>query len=76
MQSKKSSFMESLLSTMIGFVVSVILTNIILPLFGFAVEFGQSIGIVLIYTIASMARVYSVRRLFNYIHNRETQRTD
>ena len=70
MQSKKNSLFETLLSTAIGFIVSLILTNIILPLFGFDVSFGQSLSITLIYTIASIARGYGVRRLFNYLHTK------
>jgi hypothetical protein len=71
MQNKKHSFIETVVSTAIGFVVSLILVNIVLPLYGFDVKPGQSVTITVIFTVASILRGYGVRRLFNYIHNRD-----
>jgi len=56
---------ETVVSTAIGFVVSWLLTLTVLPLFGYAVTIGHSIGITAIYTLASIARGYMVRRFFN-----------
>lgn len=70
MQSKKHSLIETIISTAIGFIVSLVLVNIVLPLYGFDVKLGQSIAITVIFTVASIARGYVVRRLFNYIHNK------
>ena len=71
MQSKKMSLLETITSTVIGFSVSLILVNVVLPLFGFDVRFSQSLSITMIFTVASILRGYGVRRLFNYIHQRE-----
>ena len=68
MQSKKHSLIETITSTAIGFIISLILVNIVLPLYGFDVKLGQSIAITVIFTVASIVRGYGVRRLFNYIH--------
>lgn len=68
MQSKKMSFVETTVSTVIGFIVSLLLINIVLPAFGKDVKFGESVVITLIFTVASVLRGYFVRRLFNYVH--------
>jgi predicted membrane protein len=70
MQSKKMSIIETILSTAIGFIVSLILVNVVLPLYGFDVKFTQSITITIIFTVASILRGYFVRRVFNHFHNR------
>jgi hypothetical protein len=72
MQSKKMSGIEIITGTTIGFIVSLALVNIVLPWYGFDVKVGQSVTITLIFTVASIARGYGVRRLFNWIHNRNT----
>ena len=63
-QSRISSFAETCLSIAIGFVVSLILTAVVLPSYGHAVTFGQNLQITGIFTIASIARGYLVRRAF------------
>ena len=63
-QSRLSSFAETCLSIAIGFVVSLILTAVVLPAYGHAVTFGQNLQITGIFTIASIARGYLVRRAF------------
>ena len=70
MQTKKHSIIETLTSTAIGFIVSLILVNIVLPLYGFDVKLGQSIGITVIFTVASILGGYGVRRLFNWVQHR------
>ncbi len=75
MQSKKMSMLETIISTAIGFVVSLILVNIVLPLYGFDVKLGQSITITIIFTVASILRGYGVRRLFNYMHSYKTKQS-
>ena len=70
MQTKKMSIYETIISTSIGFIVSLVLVNIVLPFYGFNVEMGQSVMITLIFTVASILRGYWVRRLFNHIHNK------
>jgi len=70
MQSKKMSLLETITSTVIGFSVSLILVNVVLPLFGFDVRFSQSLSITMIFTVASILRGYGVRRVFNYINQK------
>ncbi|WP_044419447.1 DUF7220 family protein [Halarcobacter anaerophilus] len=65
MQSKTESFIESILNTASGFVLSLFLVNTVLPFYGFDVKPGQSLEIVLIFTVASVCRSYIWRRVFN-----------
>ena len=63
-QPKLESLLESILNVLVGFIISVIATLIVLPLFGFAVTGGQSIIISAVFTVLSIARSYFLRRLF------------
>ena len=65
MQTRSMSAIEAFTSTAVGFVVSWALTITVLPLFGYAVTMGHSIGITAIYTAASIVRGYLIRRAFN-----------
>jgi hypothetical protein len=63
-QSRKMSFVEVCLSTVIGFVVSMITTAAVFPLFDLHATIGDNIGITTIFTFVSIVRGYCVRRLF------------
>jgi len=65
LQNKTISFLEALTNTCLGFLLSLLLVNIVLPLFGFNVKFGQSVEITTIFSIVSIARGYIIRRVFN-----------
>ena len=69
-QSKTHSLIETFVGIAIGFIVSLILTALVLPVYGHNVSFGQNMQITGIFTIASVIRGYYVRRLFNRIHAR------
>ncbi|NOX15987.1 MAG: hypothetical protein GXP61_08185 [Epsilonproteobacteria bacterium] len=73
MQTKKMSWIETVTSTAIGFIVSLVLVNIVLPAFAFNVRFAQSLTITAIFTVASIIRGYGVRRLFNYIYQKRSE---
>lgn len=59
------SAIEAVTNTAVGFFISWVLTITVLPLFGYAVTFGHSLGITMVYTAASIARSFALRRLFN-----------
>lgn len=59
-QTRLSSLIEAVMNVAIGFVVSVILTAVVLPAYGHAVTFSQNLQIT-----ASIARSYCIRRWFN-----------
>ncbi len=64
-QSRLSSLAETCLSIAIGFCVSLVITALVLPAYGHPVSFGQNLQITGIFTLASIARGYFVRRAFN-----------
>ena len=64
-QTRKQSAVETLAGVAIGFVVSLVASVLVFPLFGHAFTLGQNVGITIIFTVLSIARGYAVRRLFN-----------
>jgi hypothetical protein len=67
-QSKKYSFIESCANIAIGYGIAVIAQLAIFPLFGIHVPLGSNLAIGALFTIVSLVRSYSLRRLFNWIN--------
>ncbi len=67
-QSRTHSAIESVLNIGMGFVISLGITAIVMPAFGHHVSFAQNVAITSIFTVASLARSYALRRLFNRWH--------
>lgn len=65
MQTKKWSMIESVTSTMIGWLIGVILNMLVLPLFGYDVSLTDGLLISIIFTAVSVIRSYVIRRWFN-----------
>lgn len=65
MQSRSKSLLETVTSTAIGFVVSLLLTAAVLPAFGYATTWSHDFWITVIFTVASIMRGYVIRRCFN-----------
>ena len=63
-QRRITSLAEAVASTAVGFAVSVVLTALVLPAYGHAVTIGDNVQITAIFTAASIARGYWVRRMF------------
>ena len=63
-QSRRMSLIETVTSIAIGFAVSVVLTAVVMPAYGHAVTLGDNLQITGIFTVASIARGYLVRRAF------------
>lgn len=64
-QSRLSSLTEAIVSTAVGFLISMCLTAVVLPLYGHTVTWGENAQITAIFTIFSIARSYLLRRWFN-----------
>ena len=69
-QSRLSSLTETVVSIVIGFFVSVVITAFVMPAYGHNVTLGENLQITAIFTVASIVRGYYVRRLFNWIGSR------
>lgn len=65
MQSKRQSLIETVTSTLIGLAVSFLTQIIVFPMYNLEVNFNQNLQITAIFTVVSILRGYSVRRLFN-----------
>lgn len=72
-QTRKHSMFETLVGTAIGFALSMLLAHLVYPLFGHQFTFGQNLSITVIFTLASIARGYGVRRLFNHLGRRHVE---
>ena len=66
-QSRRLSAIETATNIAVGFVVSLVITDVVMPLFGHDVTIGQNVVITSIFTVASVVRSYALRRLFNRI---------
>lgn len=64
MQSKRSSLVESIVNTAVGFLTSLILQVIIFPIFGVHLSANEHVVMTIIFTVVSIVRGYAVRRIF------------
>jgi len=64
-QSRRMSLVEAVTNNVVAFVLSVVINQYLMPIFGFYVTLTQSVVIVLVYTFASIIRSYFLRRVFN-----------
>ena len=64
-QPRIASLVEACINTAIGFAVSLVLTALVLPAYGHAVTWEDNVQITGIFTVASIVRVYVIRRFFN-----------
>lgn len=64
-QSRIGSFFESAMNILVGFVISFILNYFVLHGYGHKVTVSENLQIVMIFTAASFARQYVIRRYFN-----------
>ncbi len=76
MQSRKGSLIESVLSTAVGFCVTMLANLIIFPAYGIKITMAQNIQIVMIMTVISILRQYFMRRIFNNITLKRIMKND
>lgn len=67
MQTKKHSLIESFTNVAVGYTINLGVQLIVFPLFGFNVTMADNLLIGLIFTVVSIARSYTLRRLFNRV---------
>jgi hypothetical protein len=70
-QSRTASAVETAASIGIGFLVSLVLQAVLLPLYGHHITLSQNIQITFVFTVASLLRGYAVRRGFNWLQGRK-----
>ena len=64
-QSKIDSLMEAVVNTAIGFIISLITWIILAWAMGIPLSFAENLFITGVFTVVSIARSYTLRRLFN-----------
>lgn len=64
-QSKLGSFVESWVNVAVGFSINYAGNLFILPLFGLDITPTKALGVGVIFTVISVARSYTLRRIFN-----------
>ena len=67
MQTKKMSAIESVVNIVVGYSLSILVQIVVFPIFGLEIKLSQNMAIALIFTFVSVARSYTLRRLFNFI---------
>ena len=68
MQTKVQSAIESVANVAIGYGVALASQLVIFPVFDIHIPLKTNIWIGIWFTVISIVRSYSVRRLFNFIH--------
>jgi uncharacterized protein YacL len=71
MQSRRLSLIETVVGIVVGFLISLLLTATVFPLFGINIPLETNLKVSVIFTIASIVRGYTLRRIFNRIAIRE-----
>jgi hypothetical protein len=74
MQSKKSSFIEALLNTLIGYIINLGVQLMVYPFFGATFTFGQNLEIGIIFMVVSLSRSYVIRRWFNTMIHKQAMK--
>lgn len=69
-QSKFMSLVESVVSILVGFGISLVAQMYFLPMLGVAISFRQNLTFALIMTAVSIGRQFVMRRIFEALHIR------
>ena len=68
-QSRRMSLIEAVSNTMVGYLVALMVQLVVFPLFGLAVSLADNLVIALVFTVVSIARSYTLRRLFERVRS-------
>lgn len=70
MQTRLSSLVEAVANTAIGFLISLVVSVLVLPHYGVPANLKTNLEITLIFTVTSVIRSYVLRRYWNArLHN-------
>lgn len=70
MQTRKGSAAETLTSVAIGLISSFLLNKYFMPAIGVIMNHQQNAIAIAVFTVVSMVRQFSIRRLFNWLSER------
>ena len=63
-QSRRMSFIEAVTNTAVGYLLAVAVQLVAFPLFGLEVGLSENLAIAVLFTAVSIARSYTLRRVF------------
>jgi len=69
-QSTKMSLVESVVSVIAGYILTVLIQLWVYPIFGIDIPSQAAMVISFIVVVAAFAKNFTVRRIFNYLHVR------
>ena len=72
-QSRRMSLVEAIANVLLGFGVALLTQIIVFPLFSLKVSLGENLAIGGLFTLASIARSYTLRRTFEAIRARNAE---
>jgi hypothetical protein len=75
-QSRLMSAVESATNVAVGFGVAVATQALVFPLFGIHASMGQHFAIGALFTVVSVIRSYALRRFFEAVRVRGTEKTE
>ena len=64
-QTKRDSLLEAIVNILFGYGVNFVANLFIFPLFGWDLSIKQNLTIGVFYTLISLARSFTLRRIFN-----------
>lgn len=64
-QTKKVSFIEAVINTAVGFIITMIASVFIYPMCGVIISLDKMTLVTIAFTVVSVLRQYVIRRLFN-----------
>ena len=64
-QTRWGSFRESLINVLAGMLFAIVSYQLIMPLLGYDITFGDNLIITGYFTVGAVARHYIVRRIYN-----------
>lgn len=65
MQTKKNSFIESIVNVLMGYSIAVLIQIILFPFYDIDISIRDNFAIGLVFASASIGRSYMIRRIFN-----------
>jgi hypothetical protein len=73
-QSRAMSLVEAVTNVVVGYGIAVITQILVFPLFGVQLRTGDNLAIGAIFTLVSLARSFTLRRLFESMRMRSAKR--
>lgn len=73
-QSRRSSLIEAVINTAIGYSINFTANMLIFPLFGWKISVSQNLALGAIFTVISIVRSYVIRRWFNSMIHKAAER--